>query len=190
MKTQIIILLTFLYLDISGQNVCSNQSNDFKSDIFAFVNFHKSFQKYDCILIKYEECYWYKGIKYRLICYNNDKIALITVFQKKKDNKLRILNNTYCTSNEFNSLLDSLHIIGLFALNDSDLNAEIIEPDGSVKRYIISDGVLESFAFINKGSTWGLEVYEPQSYFDFSKNKNFLIVLKSIELFNQYWNKN
>ncbi|QQS50994.1 MAG: hypothetical protein IPM71_15680 [Bacteroidota bacterium] len=90
---------------------------------------------------------------------------------------------------DFVILIDSLINKGLFHLSVDDLNSDIVNSDGSITRHQISDGISEVFVTYSNGKSWGLEVYEPKSHYDFSSKESFRIVLESIDLINEYYRK-
>jgi|LSQX01.3.fsa_nt_gb hypothetical protein len=166
--------------------------NDFKSEISDFILSQKDFNHYDFIILKYAECYWYARTEYRLICFSGKSVDLITITRKKKNDKIKISRKHKGDFEQLNYLVDSLTQIGLFALNDSDLQTELInEENGTRKALSISDGILETFELYQNGKTWGLSVYEAVRFYDFCNNENLLKFNNACRLFDKTWsNKN
>jgi hypothetical protein len=190
MRQIILIISVFLTTNLISQDKLPDISNDFKSDILYGIEKNKKLSEYEFILIKYVDNYWHSNINYRLIAYRSNTVDLYQVIKKKKNNHIRIKTTTSGNPDDFLNLIDSLNNIGFFNLTCNDFNSEIVNSDGSTTRQEISVGTSQMFAIYVKGKTWGLEVYEPKSQFDFSKNKNFNIVLKAINLVDEFFYKN
>jgi hypothetical protein len=191
MKKIHLILLLILTIDLSAQIYPTIESNGYKSEIVDFIKSNKKIKASEFILIKSEDSYWYKTVNYRLVCFKGNNADLIVIYKKKKDNKF-IIKGISTGDFAYNlATLDSLKMLGLFDLKPSDLNSDKTDKDGNVQRRVISDGVSEIFEFYSSKILWGLDIYEPREYYDFCGNKNFLIILNSIDLFNRKWeNKN
>jgi hypothetical protein len=191
MKKLHFILLLLLTVDLSAQKYPEISSNGYKSEIINFIKVKKDLRDYDFILIKSEDSYWYKIIDYRLVCFKNDQVDLIEIQKNKENNKFRINTKNKGIFSGFSTLIDSLKSIGLFDLKDTDLNTDKIDKDGNIQRRSISDGKSEIFEIYNSKDSWGIDIYEPKKFYDFCGNKNLLIILNSVDLFNIFWkNKN
>lgn len=187
MNRLLFILLLILTFDLSAQDYPTINSNGYKSDIIDFIKSNKALRDYDFIVIKSEDSYWYKIINYRLVCFKENKVDLIQIVEKKKNNKFNISNQTKGDLAVYQVLIDSLRTMGLFDLKVADLNTDKLDSLGNIHRHSISDGKSEIFELYNSKDSWGLDVYEPKEYYDFCGNRNLLIVLNSIDLFNRKW---
>jgi hypothetical protein len=187
MRKSLVLILIFVTVDLSAQHFPVIISNGFESDIVGFIKSKTRLSNYDFFLIKSEDSYWYKSINYRLVCFKNDKTDLIEIHKNKKNNKFRIDSKIQVDFNKSINLLDSLKTTGLFNFKEDDLNTNIVDSLGNTKRLVISDGTSELFELCNLIDSWGLYTYEPKEFYDFSGNKNLLIVLHAINLFNDFW---
>jgi hypothetical protein len=184
---KIVVLLLFSMFDLSAQTYPKIDSNGFKSDIIDYIKLDKNLKNCDFILMKYEDSYWRKVVNYRLICFKDNQTELVEIQRKKKNNKFSVTHKKKVEFNSYIVVIDSLKSCGLFDLKSTDLNADKQDEFGNTQRKVISDGICVTFETYSLGRFWGLEIYEPKLFFDFSGNKNYLIVLNSIDLFNRQW---
>jgi hypothetical protein len=163
--------------------------NGFKSNIIDFITSNKKLQVYDFILIQSEDSYWYKSIDYRLVCFKNNRVDLIKIYEIKKNNRFKIDQINQTDFNRSKNLIDSLTSIGLFDLKKDDLNSEKVDINGNGRILNISDGISKTFELTDVKNLWGLTFYESEKFYEFSKNKNILIGIQATILFNNYWSK-
>ncbi|KXX71224.1 hypothetical protein [Flammeovirga sp. SJP92] len=184
-----ILLNTLFISNLYAQNY-PLRPNGFKSEISDYILDHKALRTYDFILFKSEDSYWHKNKQYRLICFTENQVELITILKKKKNKKIRIVGIKQADINKSHQLLNTLTELGLFDWTNSDLDHRSYnEETGNTKVLSISDGSIETFEMINHQEKWGLSVYEAIQYFEFCGNKNLKSFDDACRLFDKYWGK-
>lgn len=189
MKQLQLILLIILTFDLSAQIYPTVKSNEYKSEIVDFIKSKKSLKDYDFILIKHEYSCWINMLDFRLVCLKSNQCDLMIIKKKLKSNRFKIVHKEKRDFELFKTLIDSLNKIGLFNLRDSDFVNQHYDKTGNVSILDIVDGESEIFEVYSSKGSWGLGVYEPRRFYDFYGNKNYLIVINSIDLFEQRWKK-
>lgn len=135
------------------------------------IIYSQYFGEYDFLIASTSECYWWADkVNYQILAFSNDKWERISFFaRKKKNGKLSkpVISHRPFESKIAETLIYDLTNNSFWNLNNDSLNLSTRKnPDSSITKYSLSDGVNYKFEVLTKNEFRIIESYEPEYFLE------------------------